>query len=159
MGYSKTILSAVAAVSLILLAGESLAKGKPKGAKATDPQQIAQLFSGKTSNWSRGSTFYWAPNGVMHGVGKSGDSIGIGKWFVTNKGKLCNETTWYWPENGQTKSDLYEECWEFVTAPDGTIWERYLPEKSDWFKHKHEKQVKGDTQKSKFNKIKKDLGL
>ncbi|MES0827579.1 DUF995 domain-containing protein [Ruegeria sp. SCP11] len=160
MTFSKTLLCTVAVLGLLISSTSSaLADKKPKGAKKTDPQTIAQLYSGKTSNWNSGGHAYWGPGGEYKGINKKGTAVGIGKWFVTTKGRLCNETIWYWPEDRQTKSEPYEECWEFVTAPDGTIWERYMPDKTEWYRHKPEKQVKGDAAKSKFNKIAKSLGL
>jgi phage/plasmid-associated DNA primase len=160
MTYSKIFLT-LAATAAITLAGASaaLADKKPKGAKKTEPQVIAQLYAGKTSNWNSGGHAYWGANGQYKAINKKGTAVGVGKWFVTTRGRLCNETTWYWPEDGQTKSEPYEECWEFVTAPDGTIWERYMPDKTEWYRHKTEKQVNGEAEKAKFNRIASNLGL
>lgn len=159
MAYSKTVLTTFVVAAIFLAAGESLAKGKPKGAKRTDPQTIAQLYSGKTTNWRLGGSFYWAPNGTLQGIGQKEGAVGIGRWYVTNRGKLCNETDWYWFENGARQYKRFEECWEFVTAPDGTIWERFIPEKSNWYRHSIRSQVRGNPHQRKFNKLKKDLGL
>ncbi len=160
MRFSKTIFG-TAAVSVILAAnaGSALADKKPKGAKKTDPQTIVQLYSGKTSNWNRGGHAYWGSGGKYKGINKKETAVGVGKWYVTTTGKLCSEATWYWEDGGKTKSEPYDMCWEFVTAPDGTVWERDLKDKSEWYRHNYDKQVKGDTQKRKFNKIAKSLGL
>jgi len=149
----------IATAILISTAAGAWADKKPKGAKKTDPQTIIQLYAGKTSNWNRGGHAYWGPGGVYKGIIKDETSVGNGKWYVTTNGKLCSEATWYWKEGAETKSGPFETCWEFVTAPDGTVWERFLNEKSEWYRHKPEKQVNGDTQRNKFNRIAKQLGL
>ncbi|EDZ48405.1 conserved hypothetical protein [Rhodobacterales bacterium Y4I] len=116
----KHFICAAFAIAAIALSPPAFAGSKPKGAKPADPKQIAALYAGKTSHWNRGGFAYWGPGGEFQGLGKSGDSVGIGKWYVTNRGKLCHETNWYWMEGGKKESTNGKWCWEFVTAPDGT---------------------------------------
>ncbi|MDC0658149.1 DUF995 domain-containing protein [Leisingera sp. SS27] len=152
--------AAAAAFALAAVpASGAWAGAKPKGAKATPPEVIMQLYAGKTSNWSRGGHAYWAPDGSFEGVNKSGDAVGIGKWYVTRKGKLCNEADWHKAVDGVVKTVSNESCWQFVTAPDGSVWERYLGEDGSWYRHKPEKQVSGNSQRRLFRKISKRLGL
>ncbi|KIC35544.1 DUF995 domain-containing protein [Leisingera sp. ANG-M7] len=154
------LLAAVAALALAAVpGGGALAGAKPKGAKATPPEAIMQLYAGKTSNWSRGGHAYWAPDGSFQGVNKTGDAVGIGKWYVTRKGKLCSEADWHKAVDGVLQVVSSQNCWQFVTAPDGTVWERYLGEDSNWYRHKAEKQVNGNSGKRQFRKVSKRLGL
>ncbi|UWQ78149.1 DUF995 domain-containing protein [Leisingera sp. S132] len=99
------------------------------------------------------------PDGSFEGVSKGGDAVGIGKWYVTRKGKLCNEADWHQAVDGVVKTVSNESCWQFVTAPDGSVWERYLGGDGSWYRHKPEKQVSGNSQRRLFRKISKRLGL
>lgn len=152
-------LAAVASVLAALPATAVLAGGKPKGAKATPPEVIQQLYAGKTSNWNSGGHAYWAPDGRFQGINKTKDAVGIGKWYVTSRSKLCHEANWHKAEGGAVKAYPHKSCWQFVTAPDGTVWERHLNEKGDWYRHQRGKQVNGNTQQRLFRKISQDLGL
>ncbi|KIC18838.1 DUF995 domain-containing protein [Leisingera sp. ANG-Vp] len=153
-------LAGAAALALAALPGTgALAAAKPKGAKATPPEVIMQLYAGKTSNWSRGGHAYWAADGSFQGINKTGDAVGTGKWYVTRKGKLCSEADWHKAVDGAVKVLPFKSCWQFVTAPDGTVWERYLGEDGGWYRHNAEKQVSGNSQKRLFRKISKRLGL
>jgi len=158
--FTKNVLG-IALIGTITLASATmvLADKKPKGAKATDPNVIIGLYSGKTSKWNRGGYAYWQSNGEYHGIGSKGDWVGIGKWYVTTKSKLCNETQWHGIKDGKQTQSPHKFCMEFVTAPDGTIWERNVTEKSDWYRHKTSKQTKGDTQKRKFSALRKQFGV
>lgn len=140
-------------------AASALAGGKPKGAKATPPEVILQLYAGKTSNWNSGGHAYWGPGGRFQGINKTKDAVGIGKWYVTRQGKLCHEANWHKAEGGAVKAYPHKSCWQFVTAPDGTVWERYLNEDGDWYRHKPGKQVNGNSQQRLFGRISRDLGL
>lgn len=149
----------VAVLTFALAGSAAFAQGKPRGAKKTDPQKIVQLYAGKTSNWNRGGHAYWGSDGSYLGIGRDPSWIGVGKWYVTTRGRLCAEATWTGMPEGKLETSDYEACWEFVTAPDGQIWERYLPEKSDWYRHKPEKQVNGHTQRRKINALRKKYGV
>ncbi len=153
-------IAAVAGFVALMAAGPVFAEKKqPKGSTATPPNEIAKLYAGKTSAWNRGGFAYWKPNGEFHGVGKTGDAVGIGKWYVTTKSKLCHETIWHWIKDGQQEHGDYKHCWEFVTAPDGTIWQRDLTDKSEWYRYKASKHTKGNSQKRAFNSLRKQFGV
>ncbi|WP_101065697.1 DUF995 domain-containing protein [Roseovarius salinarum] len=142
-----------------LLAGAAYAGGKPSGATPTDPQKIYRLFAGKTSNWDSGGHAYWGPDGTYRGIGETGVGVGSGKWYVTTASKMCHESTWHWAEDGRRKSKSGKWCWEFATAPDGTIFERFLTKNTDWVPHRRDKQVRGDTQARRHKAISRQLGL
>lgn len=146
------------AVSLGLAAGAAVAAGKPKGAQPTDPQVIWKLFAGKTSHWNQGGTAYWGPDGTYRGVNRNGDAIGEGKWYVTTASKMCHESVWRKAQRGSSGSEVGKWCWEFVTAPDGQIWERFLPDRSDWYRHRPEKQRNGETHRRQFRQLKAQAG-
>ncbi|MBY6044825.1 DUF995 domain-containing protein [Phaeobacter italicus] len=149
----------VAAVSALSTPAMS-AGGKPKGAQPTPPQEIISLYRGMTSTWNSGGSVYWAPDGTFQGINRRKDAVGVGKWFVTSKSKLCAEVTWNAVVAGKPKTLDDEQCWQFVTAPDGTIWERYLSgDDRKWYRHKREKQSKGNSRKRLFQKISAQLGL
>ena len=155
---SRTLVAASLAVALS--SGMAMAdKSPPKGSKPTDPNTIIKLYAGKTSNWNSGGGAYWAPNGDLQATGRKGHAVGLGKWYVTTKSKLCQDATYYWEENGSTQTENWEGCWEFKTAPDGVVWERFLPEKGEWWPHRPEKQVKGNTLKNQLNSNRKRLGV
>lgn len=159
IGLMKYYLFSVISITAISLATVALADKKPKGAKPTNPQQIVNLYSEKTSHWNSGGFAYWGPGGEYQGLSKTGEAVGIGKWYVTNRGKLCHESEWFWDEGGQVKSDDGKWCWNFVTAPDGQVWERWQDDKKNWYRHKPEKQHNGNTQKMKINALRAKLGV
>lgn len=139
-------------------AGSALAAGKPKGAKPTSPDVIWKLYAGKTSHWNSGGFAYWGPDGTYRGISKTGEWFGEGKWYVTTRGRMCHESAWQKAEAGSTKSDPDKWCWEFVTAPDGQVWERFIPDKTDWYRHNPAKQHGGETQRSRFRTMKTAAG-
>ncbi|PWE34141.1 hypothetical protein DDZ14_02690 [Maritimibacter sp. 55A14] len=143
---------------IALCTSVALAGGKPEGAKPTNPKKIYKLFAGKTSNWNRGGYAFWGPKGELQATGKSG-SVGVGKWYVTTSSKLCQEATYYWTENAVRKSEVGKWCWQFVTAPDGTIYEKYLPENTDWYPYDKRKQVKGNMHGREYQKLLRKFGL
>jgi hypothetical protein len=154
MKSAKTIaITALTAASLALLpAAGALAKSKPKGAKPTDPQFIIDSYAGKTSSWNSGGFAYWGADGTYRAINKRHDAVAEGKWYVTNRGKLCTESDWRGREDGELKVTPYKACWKFLTDPEGVVWEEYRGSK-DWYRHKPEKQQKGDTQRRLFQKV------
>ncbi len=125
-------------------------KNPPKGSTPTDPQEIARLFNGKTSFWNSGGSAYWGPGGVFESTGRKGEDYGKGKWYITTSGKLCQEATYYWMESNTVKNDDWKGCWEFQTAPDGVVWERFLPDKTEWYRHNAGKQKNGNANAKAF---------
>jgi hypothetical protein len=160
MQYSFIRTITAAALACLVSTGTALAeKNPPKGSQPTDPQVIGKLYNGKTSYWDRGGSAYWGPGGVLESTGAKGNAYGKGKWYVTNTSKLCQEATFYWTEGNAVKSEDWKGCWEFATAPDGVIWERFLPEKSEWYKHKTEKQKNGNGNAKVFKANGKNIGF
>lgn len=134
-------------------------KSPPKGSQPTDPQAIIKLYAGNTSYWDRGGSAYWGPKGKFQSTGSKGTGYGTGKWYVPNTSKLCQDAKYQWLEGSALKSEDYKGCWEFKTAPDGVVWERFLPEKTEWYKHKASKQRKGNGNARAFKANGKKLGL
>ncbi|MCP5073625.1 MAG: DUF995 domain-containing protein, partial [Rhodobacteraceae bacterium] len=89
----------------------------------------------------------------------TGKAVGIGKWYVTKKAKLCHESNWYWDESGTTKSDSGKWCWDFVTDPNGVVWERFQKDKRNWYRHNEDKQKAGNTKKRKIKALRVKLGV
>jgi len=137
----------------------AMADQKPKGAKPTDPKMVFSLYAGKTSFWDRGGTAYWKADGTFQGTGKDPTWIGLGKWTVNTKSRLCADVNWFGVKDGKQVSEPFQMCFDFVTAPDGTIWEKNVGEKSEWYRHKEAKQKNGDQNSKQVNKMRKQYGV
>uniref|UniRef100_UPI003B520612 DUF995 domain-containing protein n=1 Tax=Roseovarius indicus TaxID=540747 RepID=UPI003B520612 len=144
---------------LAICASAAMADSMPEGAQPTDPEKIIDLYNGKTSNWKSGGFAYWGPGGKLQATGPNGNAYGVGKWYVTTASKLCQEATYYWMESGSRKSEAGKWCWKFATGPDGTIWENYLPEDTGWYRHRTDKQVRGNPHRRELQALKRKVGL
>lgn len=167
LGENMKIVSGLflATSALMLAANISFADPKPKGAKPSDSQTIANFYAGSTRIWKscNGGGIYlgggWEAQAYCN---KNSPSVGWGKWSV-KKGKLCSQVVWHWKENGEPKSkEGDQDCIAHVTAPDGQIWRRWNDDK-DWWRSQDIKDdknaVKGFKFKGKFNRTKKKNGV
>jgi hypothetical protein len=152
--------SLLATLSFFLSASICVAEKKPpKGSTPTDPNTIVKLYAGKTSFWDRGGVAYWGPGGKFRSTGGKGTAYGEGKWYVTTASKLCQETIYHWSKDGAVESEDYKGCWEFKTAPDGVIWERFLPEETEWYRHRTDKQKNGNAAASTIKAAARKFGF
>jgi hypothetical protein len=144
---------------LALCSSAAVAQNLPQGAQPTDPEKILDLYTGKTSNWNGGGYAYWGSRGELQSTSPDGTAAGVGKWYVTTASKLCQDATYYWLENGTRNSEADKYCWKFMTAPDGTIWEKYLPGDGGWYRHEYAKQVRGNPHRREYQALLQKLGL
>jgi len=163
---NRKILGAIAiAAALALSAGFVAADPKPKGAKVTDNQTVANFYAGSTRIWKScngGGIFFGGGWEAKAYCNKTSPSVGWGKWSV-KKGKICHEIVWYWKKDGEAKSKKSnKDCIAHVTDADGNMWRRWNDDK-DWWRVKSIKEdknaAKGFKFKSKFNRTKKKNGV
>ncbi|MBY6065496.1 DUF995 domain-containing protein [Leisingera aquaemixtae] len=90
--------------------------------------------------------------------GKHPDSVGVGKWYIDAKGRVCQKLTWYWAKNGERLSEPgEEECISHLTAADGIVW-RSWPKDREWWKATNSASLeKGFKFKSKIRRLRKKL--
>lgn len=146
----------------LLLGGAALADPKPKGAKPVPAQTIANLYAGKTQNWKSCNA------GIYYGGGweaqafceKDGKAVGLGKWSVSNKGRVCHQLTWFWQDGdgyGSKKSDA--DCISHLIDSDGVIWRKWDSDKDWWRLTSTKSMTKGFKHKAKINRLRRKLGV
>lgn len=153
------ISAAVLAMAIFLNPVELLAEKLPKDAKPIDPNVIIKHFHGKVSEWNRGGIASWGKGGEYQGLSRNGKWYGLGKWYVTTKGTLCHETTWYALDKSEEPSAEKPFCFNHMIDSSGRIWQESTEERGDWFIMTGEKEVNGNKYASKLKQIRKSLGL
>lgn len=147
----------------------ALSKPKPKGAKPTDSQVVANHYVGTTRNWQfcdmKGGIYFggnWSA--TVYCPTNGGEFIGIGTWSV-KRGTLCREVTNYWIKDGKRQSRHRKDpkdCINHVTDKDGRIWRNFSAD-NEWNLmpsiENDKRAVKGDKYKAKFNRLKKQMKL
>ncbi|WP_425044047.1 DUF995 domain-containing protein [Primorskyibacter sp. S87] len=135
---------------------------KPKGATGASAQAVANLYGGMTQTWKTcQGGIYYGPNWEAQAwCGKNPDNVGIGKWRVDNKGRVCHDLTWYWPNSdGYGSKQDGGECISHVTDAEGNLW-RSWPQDSEWWRATGSKSLnKGFTYKSKVRRAKRKMKL
>lgn len=141
----------------------ALADPKPRGSKAADGQTVANMYVGKTQEWKRcrGGVYFGGggkAEGYCHLEGKD-PSVGIGKWSVTRKGKVCSDMQWHWGEGeSNSKQNDKPDCIQHVVDTEGQIWRRFGDDK-DWWRFGPDSVGKGNTLKRQTNKLKRKFKL
>lgn len=151
--------------ALVVSATAVNADPKPKNAKATDSQTVANFYAGTSRVWSTcngGGVYFGAGWEAKAYCNKNSPSVGWGTWSVRN-GVICHDLVWYWKEDGQTKTHKGDQgCIAHLTDAEGTIWRRWNDDK-DWWRLQpikdDKKASKGFKFKSKFNRTKKKKGV
>ena len=154
------------AVAICTLALPAMADPKPRGAKPADGQMIANIYVGKTQNWKtcKAGIYYGGKGKAQAYCHKEGDKepgVGIGKWTVTRKGKVCADMIWYWREGDGygSKPNDKPDCINHVVDKEGTIWRNWDGNK-DWWRLDPKTGVeKGFKYKSKVNRLRRKLGV
>ena len=146
----------------LALSNTAFADPKPKGAKSASAQTVANHYAGKTHHWKscKGGIYFGANWQAQAYCNKEGPSIGLGKWSVTKRGKICHELTWYWPKgDGHGSKVDKKDCTEHVVDANGEMWRSWQGEK-DWWRSQYQKNLeKGFKHKSKINRLRKKLKL
>ena len=154
------------AVTLALVATTVSADPKPKNAKATDSQVVANMYAGTSRAWKscKGGIYFGGGWEAQAYCNRNSESVGLGKWSV-KKGVLCSQVTWYWKDGDGVGSKPGDrpDCIAHITDADGQIWRRWNDD-ADWWRVpksiKDDKSgFKGNKFKSKINKNRKKLGV
>lgn len=157
--------SALAAIFILGTSGFAAADPKPKGAKPSDSQEVANFYAGTTRMWQscNGGGIYfdsgWEAKAYCN---KNAPSVGWGKWSVKN-GTLCHEIVWRWMADGELKTQNGDKgCIAHVTDADGQMWRKWDSDK-DWWRvqpiKSDKKAFKGFKLKGKFNRTKRKNGV
>lgn len=166
MRYRKILPGLVAgAVTCLLGVSGAFADPKPKGAKPTDSQTVANFYAGTTRVWSScngGGIYFGGGWEAKAYCNKNSPSVGWGEWSV-KRGVLCHDVKWYWKEDGAVKVHQGKiDCIAHVTDPEGQIWRRWNDD-ADWWRlqdiKKDKKAAKGFKFKNKFERTRKKKGV
>ena len=152
MKVTPLFIAMTAALSLSLPAS---ADPKPRGAKNLDPQQVFDIYLGKTWQWSKGGS-YWGSAGTFQAVWDEDPNDQVvsytdGEWYVTSKGTLCYKTVWQW--TGKSEPDeVLNYCWRHVVDPAGQIWRSDHRDPKDFHKLNLDKIVDGNQVRRTYDK-------
>ena len=165
--YLKRATHIVGLVAMMAFGATTLsADPKPKNAKVTDSQTVANHYAGTSRTWKS-----CKPGGVYFGGGwevqsyckKESESVGLGKWSV-KKGVMCTDLVYYWKKGDGvgSKPNDKQECISHVTDAEGQIWRRWNND-PDWWRltpiKDDKRAAKGFKFKSKVKRLRKKLGV
>ncbi|SMX46605.1 DUF995 domain-containing protein [Maliponia aquimaris] len=155
----KTFLKTILIAVLALAAVPGLAAG-PDQKNAVSAEEVAALYADKTWIWSDDSDesgSYWGPKGQFEAVWKG--SVGVGKWYATDKGNLCYEAKW--KRNAKDREVVVKRCWRHVKDSTGAWWKQD-PETRKWYdagEELTESMQDGNQMKASVEKLRKKFGL
>ncbi|MDR5012211.1 MULTISPECIES: DUF995 domain-containing protein [Agrobacterium] len=131
--------------------GASFADKLPKDAVKLTPQEVTDLYSGFSSNWSR-SNAYFSPDGAYFLVGKNGNFVGEGKWSVSDN-QVCADFTVKGVKDGGSKKA--RDCWAWYKQGDKhwTFWNGEKDKRNGFYTGEKNKLSKGDKVTDKFRKL------
>ncbi|WP_198136578.1 DUF995 domain-containing protein [Roseobacter sp. SK209-2-6] len=114
----------------------TMADPLPKGAKPASISKISKAYTGKTDLWNSGCNggIYFSPDGQARAWCKdSSNSFGAGTWSIDVQGNLCQNLSWYWPNDDQIgKSPSDSNCIAHIQDRWGQLW-RSWPGSDDWW--------------------------
>ena len=163
MRNTRLVMMALAVV-IAALALPAAAERKPKGSKRSDPALIHKLYVGTTSTAQLESGLeseYFAPDGSYQAI-SGGETLGIGKWYVTKRGSLCNEAEWYYVRKGVLKPKRLKTCLHHVTDPYGVVWMQNPILSRGWFPQEFVRSgtyAKGNPNRKTFERLKAEKGI
>jgi hypothetical protein len=105
----------------------------PEGSAALTAAELHYIYRDRTWQWADGAAFFDDEGRQFRAFSGSGadGSFAIGRWLLTDSGKLCMEGDWVF--GGQATPD--RTCFEHRTSA-GTIYQRRLPD-GGWYVFKH----------------------
>ncbi|WP_193747566.1 DUF995 domain-containing protein [Leisingera sp. ANG-M7] len=139
---------------------QATADPKPQNAAVPAAQELANLYGGKTQIWKKcqGGVYYgprWEAQGYC---AQHPNSVGVGKWHIDGRGRVCQKMTWYHSKDGALiAKEGEEECISHLQAADGIVW-RSWPKDREWWKATNSVSLeKGFKFKSKIRRLRKKL--
>lgn len=155
----KTVLKVILFACLACSAPSAFAAG-PDQKVAVTGDEVAALYVGKTWMWKSDkgeSGSYWGPKGQFEAVWE--ESVGVGKWYATDKGNLCYEAKW--KRNAKDREVVVKRCWRHVKDSTGALWKQD-PETRKWYDAREElteRMQDGNQVKDPVEKLRKKFGL
>lgn len=139
MSKSIIVLSAIMAA---LIPATSLADELPKNAVPLTASEARELYSGKTTNWSK-SRAYFAPDNTYLMYGKNKTWYGEGTWTVDGN-KVCGKIKTTSVKDG--KSDTGGDCWTWyrVGKKYMTLWSGEKNQRKGYYDGELKKMSSGD---------------
>ncbi|KNG93565.1 hypothetical protein ATO11_10130 [Pseudaestuariivita atlantica] len=138
---------------MVLGAATAFADPKPKNAKITDSQTVANFYAGTSRIWTgcKGGVYFGGGFEATAYCNKQGPAVAVGKWSV-KKGVICSNLTWFWKEGSGVGSKPGDRpnCIAHVTDAEGNIWRRWNDD-TDWWRLQ---PIKDDTKAKKGNAFK-----
>jgi hypothetical protein len=146
----RRIAPVMAAIAFGTFSTTALADKLPKDAKPLSSQEIATIYSGKSSDWKMSSA-YFAPDGSLKGyLGKPKVKTTFkGKWTVTDN-EICMDFT---TQDGFSSTD----CWKYWRSGKDilTLWSRHfdgskVDDVNGYYKNEVAKLKNGDLVSAKY---------
>ncbi len=111
----------------------------PPGERALTKQELVELYSGKSWQWSDGIG-YFSPKGQFGAFAGSGpDRTTVkGDWEAFNTGRLCFSGVW----TGRSGRRFARTCF-LHRVKDGLIYQRRIPD-GEWYVFRHNPEQDGD---------------
>ena len=134
----RLAIQAATAVSLlfacIVQSGDVLAAAAPPaGAVPMTPDQLLEMYSGKTQAWPDGAGgWFFAKDRRLSGyASKPPGSYAVGKWYITDSGKVCVRVKWVWAKGKNGHGPFETTCWAHQKVG-SQIWKEN-PKKKNWY--------------------------
>jgi len=117
------ILLSLSLASLVHLGGAAVAAPLPAEAVPMSPDELSELYRGKTQLWREGigGYFYASDNKLAGYSRKRVETYAVGRWYVTDAGEVCVVERWIWGPGRQGRGPMKRTCWEHRKFG-GQIW-------------------------------------
>lgn len=165
-GWLMSIPNAVLSASLLVVGSLALSATDtraempdPDNSAPLAPDYVYRMFAGKSADWGGGSGAYWAPDGRFVAVNQAEGSIGAGRWYATNRGRMCYEADWAWRQDFGVERSRVKTCTRFRVDRKGTMWSTTGGLNGPWFPYSTAPLSPGDQVSSTYSALAAEMGL
>ena len=115
------------------MASASAAASLPADAVPMTPAELDEMYSGKTQAWPEdaGGWFFAKDRRLSAYASKPPQSYAMGKWYITNSGKVCVVARWVWAKGKKGRGPFQTTCWAHRKIG-SQIWKEN-PKKHAWY--------------------------
>ncbi|SFU20379.1 DUF995 domain-containing protein [Mesorhizobium sp. YR577] len=111
-----------------------------QSAEPLSTQEVYRLYANRSWMWKDGSGYFPAKERrfvASTGNGSKG-SYAVGRWFITDPGKLCFDAKWYAKDGASSALTCFSH-----REKNGVVFQKREPD-GDWYVFKHARAQAGD---------------
>lgn len=111
----------------------SNAASLPAGGVPLSAAELYDMYRGKTQAWPEGAGgwYFGTDRRLSAYASKPPGSYAVGKWYITESGKVCVVARWIWAKGSQGKGPNQKTCWAHQKVG-SQIW-KLNPKTKAWY--------------------------